>query len=164
MSPLVRIFNPQRPKNPRKPKTTWTYEQANNRKEKASRAARDLQGDDERADEIAAMSVEDYAADRGKEINPQLGGTVKKKVTTAQEARDNPVAAAFHTATRAVEKQQELYQQIRDLERDKQALRDKLDEIGEIIDCDDCSSEDHLGEIADVVHGKAHDDDESGEE
>ena len=65
MCPLVRVFNP--PKNPRKPKT-WTYQQANNRKEKAERAARDLQGDDERADEIAAMSVEDYAADRGKEI------------------------------------------------------------------------------------------------
>src|SRR2546426_1138938 len=126
---LVRIFNPQRPKNPRKPKA-WTYEQAQDRKEKAERAARDLQGDDERADEIAAMSVEDYAADRGKEIiNPQLGGSMKRKVS-AEEVRDNPVAAALNTAERALGKQQELYSQIRDLERQNEALQDKLDEIG----------------------------------
>src|SRR5437879_6305950 len=99
-------------------------------------------------------------------FNPQRpGGSMKRKVS-AEEVRDNPVAAALNTAERALGKQQELYSQIRDLERDKQALRAKLDEIGEIIDCDDCSSEDHLGEIADVVHGKTRDygDDESGEQ
>src|SRR5712692_6690484 len=99
---LVRIFNPQRPKNPRKPKA-WTYEQAQDRKEKAERAARDLQGDDERADGIAAMSVEDYAAERGKEINPKRGGRTMRKKLSAEEARENPITAALNTASRAVD-------------------------------------------------------------
>lgn len=74
---MVRIWNPYRgetPANPRKPRI-WTYAQAQDRKEKAERAARDLQDDDERGDEIAGMLPEEYAAERGFAIvdNPQKG-------------------------------------------------------------------------------------------
>ena len=57
----------------------WTYAQAEDRKEKAERAARLLQGDDERAEQIASMSPEDYASERGTTINPTGGQFLSSK-------------------------------------------------------------------------------------
>src|SRR5437660_11626949 len=81
---VVRIYNPVS-LNPRK-KKPWTYQQAAARKDQAERFVRDVVEDDDRADEIAAMSVEEYATTRGKEINPnRRRNTVKRKVGTEQQ-------------------------------------------------------------------------------
>ncbi len=53
MSPLVKIYHPQKSENPRQ-KKPWSYEQAESRKEQAERFTREVLEDDERADEIAA--------------------------------------------------------------------------------------------------------------
>ncbi len=142
----VRIFNP-----PSKKKVPWTYGQAEARKAQAERFTREILGDDDRADEIAAMSPPEYASQRGKEVNPQLGGTMKNKVSTHEEARDNPVALA----TRALNRQQELYEQLDNVRCEKQELLNKLSAIRDVIECDDpeCTREDHDEAVRKVLDG-----------
>jgi hypothetical protein len=151
----VFVYNPT---NPGK-KKPWTYEQATARKDQAERFVRDVLEDDDRADEIAETSVEDYAAERGKELaaNPtRRRKFMQKKVssqTQQQAARDNPVAKALETTTRMANEQADLYQRNRELKKANESLQDKLDDITEIVECDDpdCSPEDHLEDIADIV-------------
>lgn len=152
---LVRVYNPINPKR----KKPWTYQQATARKDQAERFVRDVLEDDDRADEIAETSVEDYAAERGKELaaNPKRRGRfMQKKVSTQQQqqaVRDNPVAKALQTTTRMAEEQGDLYKRIRELETDNASLQDRIDQITDIVKCDDpdCSPEDHLEDIADIV-------------
>jgi hypothetical protein len=44
------------------------------------------------------------------------------------------------------QEQSELYLRVRELEKENESLQDKLDEIADIVECDDseCSAEDHL--------------------
>jgi hypothetical protein len=151
----VRVYNPV---NPRR-KKPWTYHQATARKDQAERFVRDVLEDDDRADEIAETSVEDYAAERGKELASNAtrrSQFMQKKVsnqTQQQAARGNPVAKALETTTRIAEEQGDLYKRIRGLETDNASLQDKIDQITDIVECDDpdCSPEDHLEDIADIV-------------
>jgi hypothetical protein len=150
----ARVYNPV---NPRSTKP-WTYQQATARKDQAERFVRDVLEDDDRADEIAETSVEDYAVERGKELaaNPmRRRKSMQKKVSTQQQraTRDNPVAKALETTTRIAEEQGDLYKRIRGLETDNASLQDKIDQITDIVECDDpdCSPEDHLEDIADIV-------------
>jgi hypothetical protein len=148
----IRIFNPISPKR----KKSWTQKQAAARKDQAERFVRDVLEDDDRAGEIAAMSVDEYAAERGKELvpNPTRRKSMKRKTSPdQQQARDNPVATALETTTKLAEEQSDLYRRIRELETDNESLQDKLDEIADIVECDesDCSAEDHLEDIAEIV-------------
>ena len=135
--------------NPRK-KKPWTYKQAVARKDQAERFTRDVVEDDDRADEIAAMSVEEYATARGKEIrNPNpTGGSMQKKVSTQQ--RDSSNGVALNSLTRTIEKQQ---QRIQELERENKSLQGKMDEIVDVVECDEpeCTAEEHLAEIEELV-------------
>jgi chromosome segregation ATPase len=158
----IRVYNPINPKR----KKPWTYQQAQARKDQAERFVRSVLQDDDRADEIAAMSAEEYAAERGKEIapNPRRKHMQKKISTDHLQARESPVNNALEATTRLAEQQGDLYRRISELETEKQTLQDKLDEITEILECEhpDCDPEDHLEEIAEVV-GVVGDDD-AGEE
>jgi hypothetical protein len=161
--PEVRLFNPARA-NPRK-KKPWTYDQAASRKDQAERFTRDVLEDDDRANEIAGMSAEEYAAERGKEINPKLGGTtIMRKKVSPQEGRDNPIATALGTATRALDKQQELYRQIRKLEVELVERDARLDAIVDVVEDEDVDFEpnDRLEEIDKILGGE--DEDAAGEE
>jgi hypothetical protein len=163
MSPIIRVHNPM---NPRR-KKPWTQRQAAARKDQAEKYVRDVLEDDDRADEIADMSVEEYAAERGKELapNPRRSRKTMKRKTSPepQELRDNPVAKMAETNTKLVQEQDDLYRRIRELETKTDALQDKLDEIADIVECDDpdCTAEDHLEDIADIV---AKGDRDAGEE
>jgi hypothetical protein len=149
----IRVYNPINPKR----KKPWTQRQAAARKGQAERFVRDVLENDDRADEIADMSVEEYAADRGKELAPNPTRRRKpmkrKGGTEQQQARDNPVAKALETTTKLAEEQGDLYRRISDLETENESLKDKLDEVADIVECDDsdCSAEDHLEDIAELV-------------
>jgi hypothetical protein len=156
----VRVYNPI---NPRK-KRPWTYEQAAAKKDQAERFVRDVLEDDERADEIGDMPVEEYAAERRKELapNPRRRKSMKKKVSTEQQqTRGNSVSVALETTTRMAKEQANLSQRNRELEKENESLQDKLDKIRDIVECDDpdCIPEDHLEDIGDIV---AKGDDDAG--
>jgi hypothetical protein len=133
MGPVVRIVRNLSP-NPRQ-KTPWTAEQARKKKDQAEKFTREVLEVDDRADEIAAMSPEEYAAGRGKQIN--LGGIVKRKVGAQENTRTNPTVAALQTATKALDKQNELQQRVRDLESELDDRDKMLDAIGDIIGDED---------------------------
>jgi len=96
-----------------------TRDQVEGRKEKAERFVRNVVGDDERADEIAAESPEDYAERRHFEIiNPKRSNTVAQP--TNKELKDR----------------------IAELENENQALCDQLDAIADIVGSDDDDSDD----------------------
>ena len=159
----IRVFNPINTKR-NKP---WTQQQAAARKGQAERFVRDVLEDADRADEIADMSGEEYAAERGKEVvpNPNRRKSMKRKTSPAQQQpRENPVEKALETTTRMAEEQSDLYRRIRELEKEKESLQDKLDEIADIVECDesDCTAEDHLEDIAEILaKGKG---DDTGED
>jgi len=161
MGPEVRIARNLYP-NPRQ-KIPWTAEQARKKKEQAEKFTREVLQDDDRADEIAAMSPEEYAAGRGKQINPNLGGTVKRKVSTQENTRTNPTEAALQMATKAIDKQNELQQRVRELENELDDRDKMLDAIGDIIGDEDpnYTAKERLNDI-DAVFPE--DEDEPGED
>jgi pyruvate/2-oxoglutarate dehydrogenase complex dihydrolipoamide acyltransferase (E2) component len=135
---------PVRSCNPRR-KKVWTYEQAASRKEKAENFTRDVLEDDERADELEAMSVEDYAKERGVDLVQGDSSMITRKKNGARstsqastgESRENPAVAALQTATKALDQQNKLQARVRELE-DEVADRDRLlDSIVDILDDDD---------------------------
>jgi hypothetical protein len=92
-------------------------DQITTRKEQAERFVRGVLGDDERADEIADESIEDYAERRKIHItNPQRRGT---RMSTKQE----------------------LQERIRELEEENEELSDQLEEIADIVSPDGEESE-----------------------
>jgi hypothetical protein len=161
MGPEVRIARNLYP-NPRQ-KIPWTAEQARKKKEQAEKFTREVLEDDDRADEIAAMSPEEYAAGRGKQINPNLGGTVKRKVSTQENTRTNPTEAALQMATKAIDKQNELQQRVRELENELDDRDKMLDAIGDIIGDEDPNyrAKERLDDIDSVF---PEDEDEPGED
>jgi hypothetical protein len=94
-----------------------TFDQVADRKQKAEDFLRNVIGDDDRADEVAAETVEDYADRRHFDIadDPQ---------------RRNPNMANGQT-------KQELLDQIADLQDDNSALQNQLDAISNILGGDD---------------------------
>ena len=160
--------------NPRK-KKTWTYEQAQSKKDQAERFARDVLEDDDLGDELEDSSVEEYAERRGVElVNSEKGeSTMRKKNgsrskgTTAgaavAEARENPTIAALETATKALDKQNQLQARVRELEAEVDEQDKLLDSIIDIIDDDDPNFKpsERLEEIGDLF---PEDDDDEGEE
>lgn len=107
-----------------------TRKQLEGRKAKAVRFVRDVVGDAERADEIAAESLEDYAARRKFEIvNPQRRGIMPKK--TIQDYRAEIA---------------DLKDEISELEEVNEALEDQLDEIANIVAPEEEEEEEDEGE------------------
>lgn len=174
------MFNPQRPRKPK----VWTYEQAADRKEKAEWAARELQGDDERGDEIGEMSVEQYADERGFEIvdKPVTSNPTELLVMSANPMAD-PTPREFvvpagsrivirnsHIGEKQMQKrvgtqqannpalflarEDKLRRQSDQLKEENKSLQGKLDAIQEILECDECTAEEHLDEIDDILAGK----------
>jgi len=148
----IRVLNPINPKR-RKP---WSQRQAAARKDQAEKFVRDVLEDDDRADEIADMSVEEYAAERGKELvpNPTRRKSMKRKTSPEQQQpRENPVEKALETTTKLADENADLNRRIRELEKENESLQDKLDEVTDIVECDDsdCTAEDHLEDIAEIV-------------
>jgi hypothetical protein len=90
-----------------------TRNQLESRKEKAVRFTRDVLGDQDRADEIADESVEDYAERR------------KIQITNPSKRRN---AIMARTKTKA-----ELEAEVADLQDENQELQDQLDTIADIV-------------------------------
>jgi hypothetical protein len=100
-------------------------EQVEGRKEKAARFTETVLGDSERADEIRAESIEDYAERRKFEItNPQRRAIMAK---TVQDYRDEIA---------------DLKDQIGDLEDSNEALQGQLDDISDIVSPEDEAEDD----------------------
>jgi len=161
MGPEVRIVRNLFP-NPRQ-KTPWTAEQARKKREQAEKFTREVLQDDARADEIAAMSPEEYAAGRGKQINPNLGGTVKRKVSTRENRGINPGVAAIQTANKVLDIHKEQQQRIRELEADLQDRDRMLDAIVDILEDEDPNYTDKA-RVSDIDAVFPEDEDEPGEE
>ena len=142
---VVRIYNPVS-LNPRK-KKPWTYQQAAARKDQAERFVRDVVEDDDRADEIAAMSVEEYATTRGKEINPnRRRNTVKRKVGTEQQGSNIK-------PTVLLAREDKLRKENDELKRKVESFKDKLDEIADVASAspNDSEEEDELKEKLNTI-------------
>lgn len=168
--PEVRVFNPSTPTtiNPRRAKP-WTEKQASARKDQAERFVRDVLEDDDRADEIADMSPEQYAAERGKQIMENPERRSMRRRSSASQDDDSPTlqtnaklsVANNKLADQLADKQKE----IDTLQAKNAALQSRLDEIDDIVTCTDpeCTAEEHLQDIQDVVAGNGgngHDDDD----
>jgi predicted RNase H-like nuclease (RuvC/YqgF family) len=96
---------------------TLTRDQLQGRKDKAVRFVHDVQGDPERAEEIAAESLEDYAARRKIQIsNPEWRATMAKKTIEDYRAENA-----------------DLKDQISELAEENENLQDQLDTIGDIV-------------------------------
>ena len=101
-----------------------TYDQVQAKKEKAERFVRDVIGDDDRADEIADETVEDYAGRKRLVINSGR--------TRTTMANGNP-------------SKQDLLDQVADLQDENDALQAQLDAIQDVLsgaDGDDDGADD----------------------
>jgi hypothetical protein len=67
---------------------TYTLEQIAGRQAKAVRFTRSINHDPERADELEAMTPEEYAAGRGLQINPSTKRSNTKMATTTIDAEE----------------------------------------------------------------------------
>lgn len=160
-------FNPH---NPRRAKP-WTADQAAARKDQAERYLRDVIEDDDRADEIAEMSPEEYAEERGKKVieNPRRRNVMKRKsIPAAQNTsaalrsnRVNPevLISELQSENAELRKQLELDKLQSENSRLRKQLSEanrKLDEVDEILGDDDpnYSESDQLDDIQEVIDGK----------
>src|SRR5262245_29817784 len=91
-----------------------TRNQVTTRKEQAERFVRDVLGDDERAEEIAEESVDDYAERR------------RFRITNPHRRRKPHMPS-----------KQEMQERIRELEAENEELTDKLDSIAELVSPED---------------------------
>jgi hypothetical protein len=154
-----------RSSNPRR--KAWTFRQAGSRKDQAERFTRDVLEDDDRADEISAMSVEDYAEQRGvKLVDQKQGDDMIRKNNGARSGQlsTNPAAVALE----ALKGTNEATKRIRQLEQELQDAKDELvgrdqmlDSIVDIIEDDDpdYNAKDRLAAIGEVFP-----DDDEGED
>ncbi|HXX99406.1 MAG TPA: hypothetical protein VEI54_00705 [Candidatus Limnocylindrales bacterium] len=159
--------------NPRK-KKTWTYEQAESRRDKAERFTRDVLDDPDRADEIADMTPQEYAEERGVElVEKQQGENMYRKNASRKtagkaptvDARVNPLAVA----TQALSEQNKLQARVRELEDENRDLNAHFDEILAIVDDEssfhDYSKEARFDDISDTFPEEDEEDEEDdGEE
>jgi predicted RNase H-like nuclease (RuvC/YqgF family) len=94
--------------------------QVEGRREKAANFVETVLGDSERADEIRAESIEDYAQRRKFEINPQRRAGMPRKTLEDYRAEND-----------------DLKDQLSDLEDANEALQDQLDDIADIVSPED---------------------------
>lgn len=92
---------------------TKTRDQVVKMQEKAVRFSRDVLNDSDKADEIAGLSVEEYAD--------------RKKITIENPRRRHAMAHKSNQVSR-----QQLLDQIDDLQAENQDLNDRLDEITDL--------------------------------
>jgi hypothetical protein len=118
-----------------------TRDQLESRKAQAVRFKRDVLGDPDRADEIEAESLEDYAERR------------KVKLLNSFQRRN---AIMAHSQTKA-----ELQDQIEELEQANQELQDQLDAIADIVAPDDEEEDEDEDSDAD---DDGNDDDDDGDD
>ena len=98
------------------------YDQVAVAQDKAVRAAENLQQDDDLADELASLSVEEYAARRGWEIVSNPNGSERKTTMAA-------TSKATQNLAKRVEELEAENEQLID---DNQYLTEQLDEIRSI--------------------------------
>ena len=104
-----------------------TRDQVESRKEKAERFVRNVLGDEDRAEQIAEESIDDYAARRRFQItNPPRRNAIMAK-------RSNSGTGPT---------KQDLLDQIADLQQENADLNDQLDAISDILDPADADSDD----------------------
>ena len=121
-----------------------TRDQLESRKEKAVRFTRDILGDPDRADEIEAESLEDYAERR------------KVKLTNSFKRR---TAIMARGKTKA-----ELEDRIGELEQENQELQDQLDAVADIVaPADDDEDEEDDDSDSDDTGDDDEDDDLGGD-
>jgi hypothetical protein len=118
---------------------TLTRDQVQGRKEKAERFVRDVLGEDDRADEIADESLEEYADRRKIQLadNPR-GGHMTVRASNPRQKK--PVVAAVSSsngtprATNALEIQTaaEQLSQLNELQKENERLQDQLDRIADV--------------------------------
>jgi hypothetical protein len=156
---------------------TLTREQVAGRKDKAERFVRDVLGDDDRADEIADESVEDYADRRKIQIadNPH-GGTMtvrtsnpRGKKSVVQMKTDNGTSRIANAGE--IQVAAEHLNELNDLQRENEVLQDRLDKIADLASApnDEESETDEerkakLNEILDVAAPGEEDESEDDED
>jgi hypothetical protein len=139
--------------NPINPETREALDREASRGQ-AERLMRGVLEDAEHTDEIAVMSVTEYAESRHKEIvpNPRRKNVKRRSQQCNIPGRRQGNSNQRGAGGREVEAggSAGLHQK---LEAKNAALQGKLDEIADIIECDDpeCTAEEHLAEIQDVI-------------
>lgn len=138
---------------------TLTRDQLESRKEKAVRFVRDVLGDDDRADEIAEESLEDYANRRKIQIlkNPIGGNMARIRPANINPTRSsNPRRPAIQP--NPASGRAELLARIRELEQENDELQDKLEKVAELAEAPEDDREetqndlvDKLNEIIDLI-------------
>lgn len=119
---------------------TLTRDQLQRRKQKAERFVRDVLEDDERAEEIANESLEDYADRRKIRIANPDGGNMP--VRTLKNGGRRPVAHPQTATVQPATPQNPheallLRQQIDELERENETLQDRLDKVADLASAPD---------------------------
>jgi hypothetical protein len=132
MCPTVRVFNPTPLRNGK----PWTVQQAAAKRDLAERFTRDVLENDDRADEIAALTPEEYAAQRGRQVNPnsqrKRGRTSMQRKVTQVRPADNPGVLFGRAAERAMKREDATRKENQELKASVEALQDKLEEIADI--------------------------------
>lgn len=117
---------------------TLTRDQLESRKEKAERFVRNVLGDDDRADEIADESLEDYADRRKIKLagNPRGGHMTVRASNPRQKKPVVPAATSNGQARVAnaldIQEEAERLNQLNELQRENEKLQDQLDRIADL--------------------------------
>jgi hypothetical protein len=132
---------------------TLTRDQIQGRKEKAERFVRDVLGGDERADEIADESLEDYADRRKIQLadNPRGGHMAAVRVYNPRQKK--PVVQTVTNGPSRVANAQaeaERLDQLNELQRENEALQDRLDKVADLA----AAPKDEESETADDLKDK----------
>lgn len=124
---------------------TLTYEKAAARKDQAERFVRDVVGDDERADEIAEESVEDYAERRRIQIQNPQGKERRQSMRLSSRRYRNTAGGTGDIGTRLEElenRNRELEEENEELSAENERLQSRLDDIVNIASPDDGQDDD----------------------
>ena len=111
----------------------------------------------EDADEIAVISVTDAESLHNEIVPSPWRKNVKRRSSSAASQDDDKAIQTNAEPALAKSKLVDPQDRISKLEAKNAALQSKLDEIHDIIECDDpeCTAEEHLAEIQDVI-GNGH--------
>jgi hypothetical protein len=159
----IRVFNPTQLSK----RKAWTDKQAAAAKDLAEIYAREVLEDDDRADDIAAMTPAEYAAEQLQKVNPtRRMNSMKRKVRTNQQTVTG-AAIAQPSAD-----QDKLRRENARLKKKIESMQDTLDEIADVASASPDGSEDNdpdelctkLNTILDLAAPGAADDDEDEDE
>ena len=129
----IRVFNPRKRKQ-------WTRQQARAAKDLAEIYAHEVLQDDDRADEIADMTPEEYAAKQGAEISEaRRSNSMQRKVRTNQQQVTGAGGAAIAQAPATQDK---LRKENDRLKKKIESMQDTLDEIADVASASPNSSGD----------------------